>query len=139
MTRPLLPVLATFVALALACGGETTTSTSTEPAAGADPAAAAPAAPASGRKPVKFCEDIANLSQCFDTEATTLTEDDCLMAVSYLAKPQDGACPTEGRSGSCQLKEGGVLHYYSTGGDPYDKDKAKEWCTGVKEGTPIKL
>jgi len=130
--RATLPVtLFVLAGFALACGGSSTSTPSDQPDITPAPAAA------SNWHPVKFCEDITNLSQCYDTEKTELSDDDCMMAVSYLAHPQDGACPTEGVSGSCKLADGGVLHYYSRGGEPYDKAKAKEWCKDVKEGTPL--
>jgi hypothetical protein len=129
----LLPTLAGLLAFGLACGGGEVTSTDGSTASGSAPAAAQ-----SDWKPVKFCADIEVMSQCFDTDKTELSADDCMIAVSYKALPADGACPSEGRTGSCKI-EGGVLHYYSKGKRNFDRSKAKEWCTDVKEGTPISL
>lgn len=134
MRRPLLlSTLGLLLATALACGGgEVTTS-------GDGATTAAPAKTGlDDWKPVKHCADIEVLSGCFDTMNADLSEDDCLIAVSYKAKPTDGPCPSEGRIAACKTDEG-MQHYYKTGERSYDMDQAKDWCATIQEGTFIKL
>lgn len=132
----LLPTLGLLLATALACGGGEVTTTSSD--GGDAPAAASSSKGLADWHPVKHCADIEVMSGCFDTMNAELSEDDCLIAVSYKAKPTDGACPAEGRIAACKTEEG-MQHYYKTGERSYDMDQAKDWCATIQEGTFIKL
>ena len=129
--RILAPTLLGLLAIGLACGGDgegTSSSTSSS---------STPAAKVSWNA-VQHCADIEIMSGCFDSEKKDLTEDECLIAVSYQAKPTDGACPTDKRVGSCQTDKG-MMHYYANGERNYDQSRAKEWCKDIHEGKFVEL
>lgn len=128
--RILAPTLLGMLALGLACGGGDGTSSSSS--SGSTPAAKVQ------WSAIQHCADIEVMSGCFDSEKKDLTEDECLIAVSYKAVPTDGACPTAGRVGSCQTDKG-MMHYYSSGKRSYDKSRAKEWCKDIHEGKYVEL
>jgi hypothetical protein len=128
--RILAPTLLGLLAIGLACGGGDGTSSSSS-------SSSTPAAKVEWNA-IQHCADIEVLSGCFDNVKKDLTEDECLIQVSYKAIPTDGACPTKGRVGSCQTDKG-MMHYYSDGKRSYDKSRAKEWCKDIQEGKFVEL
>lgn len=130
--RILAPTLLGLLAIGLACGGGGEGTTSSSSGSSSPPAAKVQ------WNAIQHCADIEVLSGCFDSEKKDLTEDECLIAVSYKAVPTDGACPAKGRVGSCQTDKG-MMHYYSEGERSYDKSRAKEWCKDIHEGRYVEL
>ena len=85
------------------------------------------------RTAVRHCADITMMSRCLDTERDAVSEDACLLSVSYQARAAAGGCPAEGRVAACQTPDG-ILHYYGQGGQPYTPERAREQCKSLHEG-----
>ena len=85
------------------------------------------------RTAMRHCADIAMMSRCLDTQRDEISEDACLLSVSYQAQAAAGGCPAEGRVAACQTR-GGILHYYGQGGQPYTPERAREQCKSLHDG-----
>ena len=122
MSRRLVATLCLTGALALACGGDVSSDLAVD---------AEPAAPA---VPVAHCDAIDGMSTCVDFMDKATAEAEC---GSFEGTVADGACPAEARTGRCQLKDGNIRNYYSSGEMPNDAEYAAAHCKNAMGGSAI--
>lgn len=119
--------LTALTALHGCCFGGTT-----DTGSGAAPVATAPADPAaagSAGTQQASCDVTATLSTCRDMgPAAFALGEDLMRGLCTGTYTSGGACPSEGRVGSCDEGGGQVRRYYSSGPLPYTTESAQQDC-----------